>query len=740
MHRSEFSHPDCAIVFTILSYYEDGLSEEEVISTFETLFTLGPNVQHQIYSQWFLLSQLHIQEAGSDIAWELNHVKKIDLANRKQLRKLVKFYRQNTRVIDFWLNNHVFPEEMQYYPQRLTATSWNLADNPYHIVGFSGTNDNHRLLPCQVKQYFAGTESSDTVKKSLQCTNGQMLEVLLNKTVTCLPLNGSNTIDSMLARLKDDPELRDIQAIVDAGALLAGLNNDDIARRLIDTFRLQRVWKYKGVVFFDNHSQDGQWMALEPSGRLLPKNQSPVQEAEAFVIFDEPRCRGADLKLSRTAVALLTIGPKMCKDKLMQAAGRMRQLQQGQSLVMAGTEFLFDEIMDAQDAQQVTPRLVLEWTLSNTAKANMDGLVPWAGQGIFFHSSQDAAELSVEDERLSLEEYYGGAFNDVSISASVENARVYHIERIGDASSSIDQERESFMDDIVRKACRYGDNKVRANCGMDEECERELELEREIEEEKELEIPRMVPLQETDWDKSRALRASCASSLSAVVKIISLYDFVVKNLQPAALSRFAWSRDVYGTSNFFNAVSGQSGLPLTSFNNYLRIVDVFLVFPNKDVLLVSDREADELIAILWKQASNTTAEVTLCHLGFLRSALDDSKLGLTSSSMVLGHKWSSGSRMSFRSAGSQLQHPSDYIVATIQLFAGETMYRTDSRQGALKDILRGLEVSRGPPAADPEYIVTARGNSHSIAYSTLERVCRDLVREAEQDEDENASD
>jgi hypothetical protein len=574
-------------VFTVLSYYEDGLSEEEVISAFETLFTLGTNAQRQVYAQWFSLSQPHIQEQDSHSVSELDCIKKIDLANRKQLRMLVKYYRHNTRVIDFWLNNHVFPEEMQYYPQRLTATSWNLADNPNHIVGFSGTNDNHRLLPCQVKQYFAGTESSDIVKKTLQCTNGRMLEVLLRKTVKCSPLNGSNTVDSILARLKDDPELQGIQAIVDAGALLAGFSNEDVARRLIDAFRLDGVWKYKGVVFFDNRSPDGQWMALEPSGRLLPKNQSPVQEAEAFAIFDEPRCRGADLKLSKTAVALLTIGPKMCKDKLMQAAGRMRQLEQGQSLVMAGTEFLFDEIMDTEDAQEVTPRLVLEWTLSNTAKANMDGLVPWACQGIFFYSSQDSAELSVEDERLSLEEYYGGAFNDVSISTSVENARVYHIERIGDSSSTIDQEQKALMDDIVRQARRFGDNKVRANCGMDEECERELELEREIEEEKELEIPRMVPLKETNWDKSRALQASRASSMSAVVEIISLYDFIVENLEPAALSRFAWSRDVYGTSNFFNSVSSQSGLPLTSCSNYLRIVDVFLVFP----IIVSNRSS-----------------------------------------------------------------------------------------------------------------------------------------------------
>ena len=42
---------------------------------------------------------------------------------------------------------------------------------------------------------------------------------------------------------------------------------------------------------------------------------------QALTLFDEARCRGADLKLRPDAVGLLTLGPATCKDKLMQAAG-----------------------------------------------------------------------------------------------------------------------------------------------------------------------------------------------------------------------------------------------------------------------------------------------------------------------------------------------------------------------------------------------------------------------------------
>jgi hypothetical protein len=49
-----------------------------------------------------------------------------------------------------------------------------------------------------------------------------------------------------------------------------------------------------------------------------------LQEAECFVVFDDARCRGADLKLRRNALALLTLAPGLQKDKLMQVRAATR--------------------------------------------------------------------------------------------------------------------------------------------------------------------------------------------------------------------------------------------------------------------------------------------------------------------------------------------------------------------------------------------------------------------------------
>jgi hypothetical protein len=106
--------------------------------------------------------------------WKVvDDVRKLDTSNRQQLELMHRHFSHNMAAVDFWLNSRVLPQETQQYPQRLVASAWHLADNPSGcVVGFSGTNDNHRLLPLQVKQHLE-------VEDSLRATNGKMLAVML---------------------------------------------------------------------------------------------------------------------------------------------------------------------------------------------------------------------------------------------------------------------------------------------------------------------------------------------------------------------------------------------------------------------------------------------------------------------------------------------------------------------------------------------------------------------------------
>jgi hypothetical protein len=120
-------------------------------------------------------------------------------------------------------------------------------------------------------------------------------------------------------------------ALIDAGALLAGVSNAQIARYILS--RLPEACPYRGVVFFDVNLRS--WRIRARDGHEWSKSASPIPERACFALFDDLRCRRADLKLAHDTVAVVTVGGKMCKDKLMQAAGRMRRLAEGQKLVFA---------------------------------------------------------------------------------------------------------------------------------------------------------------------------------------------------------------------------------------------------------------------------------------------------------------------------------------------------------------------------------------------------------------------
>lgn len=102
-------------------------------------------------------------------------IAKLDLTNALQVQLLHAYFSHNQAAVDFFLAHCVLPTESRQYPYRLTGTSWNLADNAARaVVGFSGTNDHHRLLPLQVHQ-------ADHADVQLQGTNGKMLNLLLRE-------------------------------------------------------------------------------------------------------------------------------------------------------------------------------------------------------------------------------------------------------------------------------------------------------------------------------------------------------------------------------------------------------------------------------------------------------------------------------------------------------------------------------------------------------------------------------
>ena len=170
------------------------------------------------------------------------------------------------------------------------------------------------MLPCQVKQYKHDVpiiNSSDIVRtevKRMLATDGRMVHLLTDPSVVeyCnlpgdsqhLPSTGlvSTPILSQHEVLNwkvllDFAIERGASALIDVGALLAGVSTEDTARyviRKIENIRAHGQFSmFRAVVYF----HDGVWKVCDFGGSVLPLKVSPMTEKEAFVIFDEHHCR-----------------------------------------------------------------------------------------------------------------------------------------------------------------------------------------------------------------------------------------------------------------------------------------------------------------------------------------------------------------------------------------------------------------------------------------------------------------
>ncbi|KAG2494612.1 hypothetical protein HYH03_007377 [Edaphochlamys debaryana] len=722
--RSEFAQPDVALFLTHLSYYQDGLSADELQAALAKLLAMGPSAQQYVYEErWLPLAQNSIAEEHLPL---LDSAAKLDPSNPTQMQLLHAYFAHNTAAVDFWLTYCVLPTETRQFPQRLAASAWHLAGRGGGgVVGFSGTNDNHRLLPLQMHK-------AEPEEPSLAATNGKMLHVILEHSLgfTTLPAESGGLpawqalLDTALALQRRGVEL---SALIDCGALLAGTSNRSAAAYLLS--RLDRG-RYRGVTYFDEGQRS--WVVEDRQGRRAPRPASPIPEADTFVLFDDARCRGADLKLRLGAVGLLTLGPGSTKDKVMQAAGRLRQLGRGQKLWLTAAPDVAAKIRSASGAatrnsldERLPPdaaEAVLRWVMANTVVATLAGVQAWADQGLTFAASGGVPQPT--DELLEVADVYGGSKGFVPVAQAVEAlaaAKQQGGTRAGRVTPVGPGGVQQYATQIVERSAEYGeDHMVVAGGRADEECERELEQEEEEEEEVEREVPPVTPRSETNWDLSAALAGSITSltpaSLAAAagVAILSLPSAVQQSLDPDSLRDIPWSTKVYVTENFLLAASP----PPSPLNEYLRPLDALVLFSGSgEALLISEREADRLLGALWQRRRRAAASrggapllVSLCYL---RDAWASGAVPRLAVSLDTGTTLA-GSGTGLGAAGAAWASLDARALVSMQLFNGEASYA----RGAARREVRALMVGRREEA---EALVGMRGKGVALPKSDLER-------------------
>ena len=98
------------------------------------------------YDQWV--------EFGDGIPTSLRQVNGVNVNDDTQVDDyLVPIFSRNTRAVDFYLSQVVFPRVAKEFPSKLSTSAWDLVEDKSNVTtGFSGTNDNRFLLPTSITQ------------------------------------------------------------------------------------------------------------------------------------------------------------------------------------------------------------------------------------------------------------------------------------------------------------------------------------------------------------------------------------------------------------------------------------------------------------------------------------------------------------------------------------------------------------------------------------------------------------
>ncbi|TMW55349.1 hypothetical protein Poli38472_013240 [Pythium oligandrum] len=406
-------------------------------------------------------------------------------------------------------------------------------------------------------------------------------------------------------------------ALIDSGALLAGVPTHTAAIFLSSYLPESVV----GVTYYDTRKMFDCWVVLDKARQLVtPLKNSPVHERDTFVIFDEARSRGSDMKLLSDACALLTLGPKMTKDKLMQGAGRLRQLGCDQKLWLTSTGEVERSIRQATgcESASISVAEVLHWVVESTQQLCTLGLLEWAQSAVDFCGKESDSKLELKKDDWSLEGQYAAAQVPMKISDIVhERIAAYRMRHSSRILVQVENRATTYARDDTVLVTTYG-----------EECERELQVERE----KELELrkPNDVrkPREETDWGYTVLLGATSIAPLTRTFDLartfFALQDVIRSFLAGSLFHRIAWrDTQIDGTSNFWQTVLAPTffGSVNNDFGRYLRMIDVFIVFPDLSVLLLTKREADAVAKLLSSTPASPGGRFRIVHLEFLFSAV-----------------------------------------------------------------------------------------------------------------------
>jgi len=470
---SEWGHPDVALILTCLSFYYQGLDIIQFKQAFEQLLKADePTIE---YEKW---ATVDLPESWRDYT-------AINLEDQAHLRELHGHIRFNVHLLEFYMNNFVFPRHAKQFDMKLQASGWDLVIYPNtpqqcRTTGFSGTNDTRHQLPMTISQ-------KDLPQ--LAHTNAEVLSYLLqdrNRQYArmCDGLGRRLTEDGLLQQL----QCRGIRILIDAGAQVLEYTNHSLAKAW-----LKIDHQALGAVFFDEHNRA---YVLFRKGATMPLVATPFAEnlENCLVYLDESHCRGTDLKLPPDARAALTLGPHITKDALVQAAMRLRLLGRSQAVTFFSPPEVHQSILDSRDGSEkrdIDSADVIFWLLKQSC-SSIEQLEPlYITQGTTYLKHLQA---SIDNQDYIRQPYQRSRYLSVMQTKESQTLKRLYEPKSLKKFEEIDTRRfkgqlKKFATDLDMRKKNFHDRGIAVHATSLEEVEQEREVEFEVESVRENQAP-----------------------------------------------------------------------------------------------------------------------------------------------------------------------------------------------------------------------------------------------------------
>ncbi|UJR09954.1 hypothetical protein I4U23_014177 [Adineta vaga] len=463
--RTEFGHPDTALVLTQLSYYYSGLKDSQILQCFDRLNQeeRDPEI---IYTEWIA------EEHENDIPQNLKQWKKVNIKEcQQELHQLFQLLRYNMIVINYFLNHFVFPQEAKQFPHKLIASAWDLSSSvrTKMITGFSGTNDTQLLLPIHIQQ-----RDLSQLQKTDAIVINNLLQVE-NEKYRYLPVN--ITSEMILNEITNSEAI--IHVILDVGALFVDRTNREIAINWLKRSDKTKIdyaiyFEFDHIIVCDRQFHHHSFLTSPASERL----------DRCVIYLDEVHTRGTDFKFPTGFKAAVTLGNGLTKDRFVQACMRMRKLGEGHSLTFWSSDEVHRQIISLKTHSQdpIVLKDILRWVYENTQRATWDGLYHWSVQSLSYQHKVCAFQIIdwTNNQQIFADEMMDElaekclASEILELNGSLQTISQIYINQYQHANIHASEEIHHA---VLKRMNTYGALKQQLSQFYDEEQQRELEQE-----------------------------------------------------------------------------------------------------------------------------------------------------------------------------------------------------------------------------------------------------------------------